>query len=1178
MSKVNSRDYWDMRFSGDWEEKGGGEQTAFFGRLALEMLPSWFRKRVQSAEMTFCDWGCGTGEATAILADELGVNVAGVDFSEVAIESARKFHPKHAFYAEDWLSSQKSGSRKFDVVFSSNTLEHFHEPWDVFRELTLHARSYVVLLLPFMEAEHVRHPEHFYSFSPESFLLSRQGWKLVHASVIDTSNLDADMWPGQQILVIYAAEKEAEASKIALGEMTMSFTREGASKAETELPVQGNALYRMDRKVARAERRVQASLVLFGKHMNSIHSSMLARCDDLARMQHDSHKVIDEAVLSVGNAVSASHEELFKKLDAHRDLGRSEKFQHFEMIDNTLAALVVRINKIEGDHQHRLHELEDRITKRIEKFSSSIDGLADIQRGSHEVIDKAVISVGNAVSASHEELFKKLDAHWGRKRSKKSHRIETIDSTLASIVSRIDQMEKNDQIRLREDAREIGALRQRNHQLASAMETYNLVVGSRSWRWTRPLRQFGALLRGKRPSIEHVPIQIPRDFPLQVVADENHDGAALVPSADARFKMPDVPLASVERELPDVFVWAVIDWHFRIQRPQHLARAMAEAGHRVFYISNNFVDSAIPGFSVEPLGTDDRLFQVNLHLNGAPPIYFDPPTAEQGNQLRQGLSALVNWAGTRKSISIVQHPYWTKLVRMVPNARMVYDCMDHHAGFEASDPKVLEAENRLVDDADLVIVTSDFLMEEVGSKARNTVMVRNAGEFTFFNTRPAEVFRDEKGRQVIGYFGAIAEWFNVDLVREVARANPDALVLLVGSDTAGAAQKLASEENIIFTGEVPYASLPFYLYGFDVALLPFRIIPLTLATNPVKIYEYLASGVPVVAVDLPEMSQFGDLVRIGKGNDSFVKHVTSALAESMESSIRQQRINFARQQTWGHRAGTLDKALESIAEPRVSVIVLTYNNWAFTDACLFSIEHYSDYPNLEIIVVDNASTDCSRGRLQEWADESSPAGHVRRLILNDSNLGFSAGNNVGLAAATGDYLVILNNDTYVTPGWVRSLMAHVRTDNHAGLVGPVTNNIGNEAKIEINYSSMEEMITHASEYTRRHAGHAFQIRTLAFFCVMMPRSTYERVGPMDEDFGVGFFEDDDYCRRVEVAGLSNLCADDVFVHHHLSASFDELKKELKQKLFEKNKEIYENKWGAWQPHMYRQPAVGAQSR
>ena len=182
---------------------------------------------------------------------------------------------------------------------------------------------------------------------------------------------------------------------------------------------------------------------------------------------------------------------------------------------------------------------------------------------------------------------------------------------------------------------------------------------------------------------------------------------------------------------------------------------------------------------------------------------------------------------------------------------------------------------------------------------------------------------------------------------------------------------------------------------------------------------------------------------------------------------------------------------------------------------------------------------------------------------------------VRLAAAGGDYLVLLNNDTCVTPNWVRTLVNHLARNPGIGIIGPVTNNIGNEARVDVRYDDMRGMRTAAAAYTRRHVGELLPIRTVAFFCVAMPRSTYETVGPLDPAFGVGFFEDDDYCRRIEAAGLKVACAEDVFVHHHLSASFDKLKAEARQQLFLRNKAIYEAKWGTWQPHRYRGQAPNA---
>lgn len=631
---------------------------------------------------------------------------------------------------------------------------------------------------------------------------------------------------------------------------------------------------------------------------------------------------------------------------------------------------------------------------------------------------------------------------------------------------------------------------------------------------------------------------------------------------------------AIAHELPparegmtDIFFWGVIDWHFRYQRPQHLATALVERGHRVFYVSNNFLSIPQAGAVASPLGDSGRLFQVNLGLAGAPQIYSGMHTPRQMTQLRGGLAEVLRWTRTTSAISIVNYPYWTELASMVPNARLVYDCLDHQRGFDENHLDNLRAEDQLLLMADLVVASSAGIKSEVRDLARSTVVVRNGCDYAFFSTPPPETFCDAQGRRVIGYYGAIEAWFDVALVRAVALAYPDALVLLIGLDNIGAAAALEDVPNVRLTGEVGYRELPYWLYAFDVCMLPFRVIPLTLATNPVKVYEYLAAGKTVVSVDLPEMAQFGSHVRVAADQASFVAALSDALAEAPSEAVVAARREFASRNTWSQRGREFVAALEGIEESRVSVIVLACNNLALTRECLDSIERHSDYGNLEVIVVDNASTDGSREWLQAWTCAASDAGHARRLVLNTSNLGFAAGNNAGLRAATGDVLVLLNNDTRVTPGWIRTLCAHLRRDPCLGLVGPVTDNIGNEAKIVLDPPDSPECA--ASEYTLAHPGGEFPLRTAAFFCVAMPRAVYEVVGELDEAFGQGFFEDDDYCRRVQKAAYRIACAEDVFIHHHLSASFDRMDTRERDALFERNRRLYEAKWGTWMPHTYR---------
>lgn len=617
----------------------------------------------------------------------------------------------------------------------------------------------------------------------------------------------------------------------------------------------------------------------------------------------------------------------------------------------------------------------------------------------------------------------------------------------------------------------------------------------------------------------------------------------------------------------DVFVFAVIDWHFRIQRPQQIARALAAAGQRVFYVSNQFVDASSAGYAVEELDPELPLYQVRLHAGGAPPIYFATPAQATLEQLRDGLARLLQAARPARCIGLIDHVWWWPLANMLPNSLRVYDCMDHHEGFGNVPSGLLTLEDEVVREADVVITTSAWLAERLRGKRAQVALVRNACDPVHFGAPPPALHADPQGRRTIGYFGAIAEWFDVALLRSVALAHPGARVLLVGNDTVGAAAALAHCSNVEFTGEVPYAELPRYVHAFDVCLLPFKVLPLTLATNPVKVYEYLAAGKPVVAVDLPEVRQFGALVRAAGTPGDFVAAVTAALDEPQSGARIEERQHFALGQTWANRAAAVTAAIAAHQPPRVSVVVLTWNNLALTQACLASLAA-SDYPDLELIIVDNASTDGSRTWLREYAQAQSQA----QLVLNDRNLGFAAGNNIGLARATGEFVVVLNNDTQVTPGWVRTLLRHFERNPRLGLAGPVTNNIGNEAKIDIAYDDRAQMLERAADYTLAHAGRVHPMRTSAFFCVMMRAAALREVGALCEDYGLGFFEDDDYCRRLEAAGWHIVCAEDVFVHHELSASFAKLPSAERQQLFDRNLALYESKWGKWQPHQHRAPS------
>lgn len=611
----------------------------------------------------------------------------------------------------------------------------------------------------------------------------------------------------------------------------------------------------------------------------------------------------------------------------------------------------------------------------------------------------------------------------------------------------------------------------------------------------------------------------------------------------------------------DIFIFPVIDWHFRIQRPQHLARQLAEKGHRVFYFSTTFQRKDAGITVLEQL--DERIFLCQLHLpDPHPTIYEQAPTQSQVDFMTQSLDQLSRAAGIKTTTAMVDHPFWTSVALNLPSTMVVYDCMDDHGSFHNTAQQILDEETRLLEKADLVITTSATLSDKIARQRENT-LVRNAADSEWFAT-PPEHLRYQSEKPVVGYFGAISEWFDIDLIIKAADACPEYDFVLIGSTYLCDIKRAQEVDNIHFIGEVPYEDLKGYLYAFDVCLIPFQICELIHHTNPVKLYEYLAAGKPVVATAMPELKLVDEHVYVSDDAESFISNIHQALAEKDDVAGIEKRRSFALQNQWSNRVESLETAITK-TYPSVSVVVLTYNNLHLTRECLESLMEFTEYPNWELILVDNASTDGTPDYLTQFAEQHENV----KVFLNQDNLGFAAGNNVGIRNSTSDYVVLLNNDTYVTRGWLWGLVRYFQQDPHLGLLGPVTNNIGNEAKIAIEYSDFESMATESRKYTSQHARELFYINTVAFFCAVIRREVLDEVGLLDEAFKCGFFEDDDFCVRARNAGFKVGVAEDVFIHHHLSASFNQMKQDARKELFETNKAIYEEKWGPWTPHTYR---------
>jgi GT2 family glycosyltransferase len=243
--------------------------------------------------------------------------------------------------------------------------------------------------------------------------------------------------------------------------------------------------------------------------------------------------------------------------------------------------------------------------------------------------------------------------------------------------------------------------------------------------------------------------------------------------------------------------------------------------------------------------------------------------------------------------------------------------------------------------------------------------------------------------------------------------------------------------------------------------------------------------------------------------------------------------------------------------PIASVVILTHNALDYTRQCLESVLQYTDSRH-EILCVDNASTDGTIEWLQDLAAETDRC----RVIYNQENLGYAAGNNIGLAHAKGDYLVLLNSDVVVTEGWLDKLVACAQAHPQAGVVGPVTNSITGVQKLpKVGYD--QKTLNKLDLFARMHgdavAGQDEPALWIVGFCMLIKREMLARIGGLDERYGIGNFDCTDYCLRNFLAGYQAMIATDCFVHHYGGRSFAAAKVDYHQSL-ETNWEIFKDKW------------------
>lgn len=701
-------------------------------------------------------------------------------------------------------------------------------------------------------------------------------------------------------------------------------------------------------------------------------------------------------------------------------------------------------------------------------------------------------------------------------------------------------------------------------------------------------------------------------------------------------------------------------------------------------------------------------------------------------------------------------------------ALIASDCVDDHRQYAKTEAERLLIESRykrIVGASDIVFCVSKTMRDEMARY--------NPRAFYVPNAIPSELFiRKKTGpepdgmagikRPVIGYTGALSLRIDAGLLRFVAESRPDWNIVLIGTSPDSDVQALFGLPNVRWLGPMRYEDIHEHISRFDVCILPHAVDSMTDNMNPLKVFEYLALGKPVVSTDVAGVRMFQGDIEIAGSREEFVDAVETSLAENSPER-EEKRINRVRNHTWTDRidemmrlslnalkaktsaavpadngqyysferpevcecvpgtaktildvgcasgrlgaalkkrqdcfvvgveyepeiankakyllddvivgdieekidvlpsayfdcivladvlehlrfpeavlqklnrtlkdtgtivasipnvrhwsvlrpllegdwnyedAGILDRthlrfftrksilkifadsgyaitgfkyttvgesnaflqpiskvlslagidagtlaeeadhyqyivtAEKAIHPPKLtSIIILTFNQLEYTKRCMESIQEHTPEPH-EIIVVDNGSTDGTREYLQRLAQDRSEI----RLILNQENRGFAAGNNQAIEKAEGDYILLLNNDVVVTQGWLGTLIEHMNKTLDAGMVGPMSNSVsGPQLVQDVPYgSSLDDMQAFARDFASGNRGKTTEHMRLVGFCLLIRKEVIDVIGRLDENYLSGNFEDDDLCLRGFIAGYKNIIARDVFVHHYGSMTF-----------------------------------------
>lgn len=289
----------------------------------------------------------------------------------------------------------------------------------------------------------------------------------------------------------------------------------------------------------------------------------------------------------------------------------------------------------------------------------------------------------------------------------------------------------------------------------------------------------------------------------------------------------------------------------------------------------------------------------------------------RADSLRHRLGSRLDWS---RATVIVVTPAWLPWLDALPFGRVIYDCIDDLA-VHAPHPglrRMIEAwERELIVRADAAVVTATSLGDRLRTQRPDLriELIQNAADVERFqrlaasSPRPADL---PTGRPILGFVGALFEWIDFDLIEQTARrARGWQLVLIGPTDSPARLRALQELPNVTWLGPRDPREVPAYVAAFDACWAPFRPIAVSMAANPVKLYEYLALGKPTLTTAVADMARFGETISVVHNVDDVMEALRRVDTESADSTEKRRR--FAADNDWNARAGQYACFIEALS-------------------------------------------------------------------------------------------------------------------------------------------------------------------------------------------------------------------------------------------------------------------------